>query len=184
MGRGEPRSDEALLRAADTDPDAFAAFYARYERPVVAFFVRATGSGELAADLAAEVFAEALGSAGRFDPALGGGAGWLFGIAKHVLGRSRERGRVEARARIRLGMPVLALDDEAIARIEAAGEDPRALQLLAELPPGQRRALTARVLEERDYTEIAGELECSENVVRKRVSRGLATLRVRLKESP
>jgi RNA polymerase sigma-70 factor (ECF subfamily) len=38
------------------------------------------------------------------------------------------------------------------------------------------------VLEERPYSEIAGELSCSELVVRKRVSRGLARMREQLKE--
>jgi RNA polymerase sigma factor (sigma-70 family) len=97
-----------------------------------------------------------------------------------LLARSRERGRVENQARIRLGLPPLALDDELIARIEAAGGDERALTLLARLPDDQRNALKARVLDERGYDEIASELQCSESVVRKRVSRGLAALRTRL----
>lgn len=172
-------SDEVLLARTPGDGRAFAEFYRRWERPVAGFFVRAVGSGEVAADLTAEVFAEALSSAGRFDPARGRAAAWLFGIARHLLARSRERGRVENQARVRLGLPPLALDDELIARIEAAGDD-RALGLLAGLPEDQRRALQARVLNEQGYDEIAAELQCSESVVRKRVSRGLAALRTRL----
>ncbi|MGO9763978.1 MAG: sigma factor-like helix-turn-helix DNA-binding protein [Solirubrobacteraceae bacterium] len=38
-------------------------------------------------------------------------------------------------------------------------------------------ALRARILDERDYAQIARELRCSEAVVRKRVSRALRTLR-------
>jgi len=182
MAATDGRSDEALLSSALEDEGAFAAFYARYERPVAAFFVRAAGSGELAADLTAEVFAQALGSSDRYNPALGSGSAWLFGIARNVLARSRERGRVEDRARKRLGMPPLALDDETIARIEAAGSDQRTLELLHELPADQREAVTARVIQERGYGEIALELRCSESVVRKRVSRALATLRARMKE--
>ena len=45
------------------------------------------------------------------------------------------------------------------------------------LPPDQREALRLRVLDERDYAEIARELECSEAVVRQRVSRATRTLR-------
>ena len=172
-------SDETLLARTPGDVEAFAAFYRRWERPVAGFFVRAVGSGEVAADLTAETFAEALSSAGRFDPARGEAAAWLFGIARHLLARSRERGRVENRARVRLGLPVLALDDELIARIEAAGED-RALGLLAGLSEDQRRALQARVLDDQGYGEIAAQLRCSESVVRKRVSRGLAVLRTRI----
>ncbi len=184
MAVADRRSDEMLLAQAFADANAFAVFYRRYERPVAGFFVRATGSGELAADLTAETFAEALGSAKRYDPQLGTAAAWLFGIARNVLARSRERGRVQDEARRRLGMPVLALDDDTIERIEAATSDTRALELVEQLPSDQRAALTARVLEERDYGEIAREMHCSESVVRKRVSRGLATLRTRLKERP
>src|SRR6202035_495572 len=172
-------SDEGLLARTPSDAQAFAEFYRRWERPVAGFFVRAVGTGDVAADLTAEVFAEALSSASRFDPARGEAAAWLFGIARHLLARSRERGRVEDEARLRLGMPLLALDDELIARIEAAGED-RALGLMDGLPEDQRSALQARVLDEQGYDEIAAELQCSESVVRKRVSRGLAAIRTRL----
>jgi RNA polymerase sigma factor (sigma-70 family) len=175
-------SDEQLLAAATEDDEAFATLYARYERPLATFFVRATGSGELAADLTAETFAQALSSIQRYDPALGAAGAWLFGIARNILARSREKGRVENRARRALGMGVLALDDEMIERIEALAGDQQALQLLAELPDDQRVAVTARVVHERDYAEIAAELSCSESVARKRVSRGLATLRAHWKE--
>ena len=49
----------------------------------------------------------------------------------------------------------------------------------------QRDAVRSHILEERGYEEIATDLECSQAVVRQRVSRGLQTLRVRFdKESP
>ena len=54
--------------------------------------------------------------------------------------------------------------------------------LLDGLPPDQRDAVRARVLDQDDYAEIATRLECSQSVVRKRVSRGLATLRAQMEE--
>ncbi|MGH2930562.1 MAG: sigma factor-like helix-turn-helix DNA-binding protein, partial [Solirubrobacteraceae bacterium] len=44
-------------------------------------------------------------------------------------------------------------------------------------PTDERAAVRARVIEEREYGEIARSLGCSEMVIRKRVSRGLARLR-------
>jgi DNA-directed RNA polymerase specialized sigma24 family protein len=41
----------------------------------------------------------------------------------------------------------------------------------------------ARVIEERPYEEIASELRCSESVVRKRVSRGVQSIRARIREA-
>jgi len=52
-------SDDDLLRSARREPDAFAAFYARHERMILAFFVGRVGNSEVAADLAAETFAAA-----------------------------------------------------------------------------------------------------------------------------
>ena len=107
-------SDEDLLVASVRDEEAFAAFYRRYAKPLAGFFLRRTGNAELAADLTAETFAAALASRRRFDPSKGPAASWLYGIARHTLARALEHGRVEDRARRRLGMAPLALDDEAI----------------------------------------------------------------------
>jgi RNA polymerase sigma factor (sigma-70 family) len=177
------RSDEDLLVGARNDDEAFGVFYRRYEAPVLGYLVRAVGRGDVAADLAAEVFAELVLSLDRFDPEAGSGSGWLFGIARNVLARARARGRVEDRARRRLGLPVLGLPDETIERIESSAADGHALELLQGLPDAQRVAVHARVVQELGYEQIAGELRCSPSVVRKRVSRGLASLRSMLKES-
>ena len=81
-------------------------------------------------------------------------------------------------------MAPLSLTDEAIERVEAlAAADATAALLeegLAALPADQRDAGLARVLDEREYAEIATTARTSESVVRKRVSRGLAGLRSRL----
>ena len=51
---------------------------------------------------------------------------------------------------------------------------------LASMSAAEREAVCARVVDERDYDEIAGALGCSESVVRQRVSRGLSRARRRL----
>ena len=73
-------------------------------------------------------------------------------------------------------MQPIQLDEEAIEILEKIASAP-ALELLETLPAGQREAIQAHYLDERGYPEIAEELHCSESVVRKRVSRGLAALR-------
>jgi RNA polymerase sigma-70 factor (ECF subfamily) len=181
MTESDRRDERALLQAARSDAQAFAAFYRAFERPLLGFFMRATARPELAADLTAETFARALESLDAYDPERGRPDQWLFGIARNVLGSSYRQGRVESSARERLGLPRLALDDhtsETIARL-SEGEE-QAMVALACLPEQQRHAIDARVVHERDYEEIAVELECSEAVVRQRVSRGLRTLRARL----
>jgi RNA polymerase sigma factor (sigma-70 family) len=177
-------SDEQLLSRTPGDPQAFGTFYRRHERAMLAFFLRATRSAELAADLTAETFAVALGSLDSYRAERGAPGGWLFGIAKHLLSRSLERGRVENRARRRLGLPPLALGDDAIERIEAvASLNGTATALMEELPPEMRDAIAARVIDEEDYGELAARLRCSPSVARKRVSRGLARLRKQMEGS-
>lgn len=175
-------TDEELL--ADAAPGragpSFAAFYERHERALLAYFRRRVATPEVAADLAAETFAQALASRRRFKGrGDGSGAAWLYGIAAHVLARSVRRGRVEVRARHRLGLPPCALDDAALTAIDQLAGD--ATAALEALPPDQREAVWARVVGEREYPEIAAELQCSEAAARQRVSRGLAALRRELR---
>lgn len=184
--RWSEASDEALLRATRSDPDAFAELYDRYEAPLVGYLLRRTGNVEVAVDLAGESFAAALAAAHRFRPAAGRtAAAWLFTIAQNTLRDSLRRGRVEARARRRIGIrEAVQYGEDELERIEAlAGQTDWAARLLASLPEDQREAVRKRVLEERSYREIAGELKTSELVIRKRVSRGLASMRQRLEET-
>jgi RNA polymerase sigma factor (sigma-70 family) len=172
-------ADHVLLATVPSDPDAFGTFYRRHENRVLRYFLRRGATSELAADLTAEVFAAALVAAGRFEPG-GPAEAWLYGIARRTLAASRRRGRVEARARARLGMAPVELTDESLERVLALEAQDAAVRALDGLSSLERAAVEARVIEERDYEDIAAELRCSEAVVRQRVSRGLARLRRQL----
>jgi RNA polymerase sigma-70 factor (ECF subfamily) len=170
-------SDDDLLAATLDRPEAFGEFYARHEAAILGFMLRRTGEPELAADLAAETFAAALVSVGRFRPGPAPAAAWLYGIARHVLLRSLKRRRVEDRARRRLAMPALTLTDDLLERIERIGGDERVEDMLRQLTAAQAQAIRAHVLDDVPYARIAAHMRCSESVVRQRVSRGLAVLR-------
>jgi RNA polymerase sigma factor (sigma-70 family) len=130
-------------------------------------------------------FAAVLLSAGRYADQRESATPWALGIARNKLLMSFRRGRVEARARHRLGFQAVALEDADLERIEevALGEDGRLVALVDDLPEDERFAVRSRVLEGRPYQEIAGQLRCSELVIRKRVSRGLARMREQLRNS-
>ena len=178
-------SDAELLRAiAAGDGAAFSVFYRRYVPAVLAYLIRETRDRELAADLTAEVFAAVLIGAARYRADGASAMPWVIGIARNKLRMSFRRGSVEVRARRALGFEALALEDHDLEAIEAIADSAGgpAGQLFAQLPEEERRAVRARVIDERPYGEIAAELGCSEMVVRKRVSRGLARLRERMGE--
>jgi RNA polymerase sigma factor (sigma-70 family) len=169
---------DAELLASDA-PEAFGSFYRRHARELLGHLMRLTRDPDVAADLMAETFAAALSSRAAFDPARGSARGWLFGIAHNKLADYRRRGSAELRALTRLGMERIELSVEDRQEIESlAGIS--AAELVDELPRNQRAAVAARVLEEREYGDMARELAVSEQTVRKRVSRGLLELRRRL----
>jgi RNA polymerase sigma factor (sigma-70 family) len=175
----DERTDEELLAAVDREPELFGVFYRRHVAALLGYFLRRTRDPELAADLTAETFAGALDGLRKFDARRGPAVAWLYGIARRQVTYALRRGAVEDRARRRLGMAPLDLTDEALERIVATAGDV-ATGALEALPADQREAVRARILDDRDYADIARTTRTSEAVVRKRVSRGLAGLRSRV----
>jgi RNA polymerase sigma factor (sigma-70 family) len=149
----------------------------------LAFFARRTRDPELTADLTAETFAAALAGRRRYRREAGPAGAWLFGIASKKLADAQRRGYADRHARRRLGLERLEVTDDDIARIDALAA-PEATVLVERLAPDQRAAVKAHVVEGREYGEIARELQTTELVVRKRVSRGLAVLRGRIGSRP
>jgi RNA polymerase sigma-70 factor (ECF subfamily) len=183
MGTDE-RTDERLLAATRRDPAAFGVVYERHAPAVLAYLRSRTRSTELALDLTAEVFAAALQAAHRFRPGEAPVRAWLFGIANHKLYDSHRRARTADEALQRLGIasPDLSQDDleEVDRRLSEQAEGELAMRLVAGLPPEQRAAVLARVVDERDYAELAAQFETTETNVRARVSRGLRRVGLRM----
>jgi RNA polymerase sigma-70 factor, ECF subfamily len=178
-------SDDSGLVAhsAEGDRAAFAALYRAYLPLILRWCLRATGDRELAADLSSEVFAQALIRCDRYSPTEGTVGAWLLGIAANKLRESRRRARIEDSARRRLGLEPSVFTDADVELVdELVGMNERLQALIQSLPADQRDALVARIVEERPYDEIAGRLQCSNSLVRQRVSRGLRTLRSDLEE--
>ena len=173
------RSDRELLQASRDGDDGFDAFFRRHRKAVLAFHAQRVREPELAADLTAETFAAALLAVhDRARPLPEMPVAWLFTIAHRKLIDSYRRGQVEDDARRRLALEPLVLEDADIERIgEIANDTDVIAELARQLPADQFQALRARILDERDYADIASELGCSRAVVRMRVSRALNTLR-------
>jgi RNA polymerase sigma factor (sigma-70 family) len=174
-----PVTDAELYRQAAADGNAFGELYDRYERPLLAFFMREVRNAELAADLTAETFA-ALLVARRSDKQIDEPRAWLYGTGRRKLIDAYRAGVVDDRMRRRLGLERLVLDDAALHEIESLDSTLHAE--LDALPDEQRDAVRARVIDERSYEEMARAIGCSQAVARKRVSRGLSLLRRRLQE--
>ena len=182
----DERTDAQLLLASRTDPEVFTALYRRHAEALLRYFARRTLDPEAAAELTAETFAQAFASRTSYRDQGVDGVAWLYGVARHQLGRFFRGGRVDAAARHRLGMPERSIPPEDFDRIEElvdfAPIREALVEILADLPDGQRDALRLRILESREYPEVARELSCTEVNARQRVSRGLRTLAIQLQE--
>lgn len=185
----DPPTDVALLRAARSDPAAFEAFYARWAAPLHAWLRDRAGDPEVANDLTAETFAQALLGLGRFrGERPESGAAWLWGIARNLLHQHFRTSRLEARARERLAIPVHGYDtgtwDDVEARATAAQRARELADAMDSLSAPQRRAVELRVIADLDFGAVAQGLDCNEPAARMRVSRALGTLRSRLQGHP
>jgi RNA polymerase sigma-70 factor (ECF subfamily) len=177
------QSDAMLLAKSAKNPDAFAAFYRRHSRGVLAYLVRACGDRELALDLTSEVFAAALIASHRYRADRGPAPAWLFGIARNKVARARRDHARADSARKRLGVPALNFTDAALERVEDILDAQRSGVSggLADLSAQEREAVVARVVDERGYDDLALATGSSQAAIRQRVSRGLAKLSQRAK---
>jgi len=182
----EERTDTQLLIASRTEPEAFTELYRRHAEDLLRYFARRTLDPETAAELTAETFAEAFASRATYRDQGVNGVAWLYGIARHRLGRFFRSGRVDAAARRKLGMPERDLPSEDYERIEDLIDFVPIREALAEaletLSPDQREAMRLRVIDGLGYAEVAERLECTEQNARQRVSRGLKKLALLLQE--
>jgi RNA polymerase sigma-70 factor (ECF subfamily) len=169
--------DELLARTAD-DREAFGELYDRHVRAVLGELRRSGLPTDEALDLTAEVFAAALLASRRYRPGEAPARAWLLGIARNKLAHRHRRAAVETAARRKLGMARLTYSDEALERVEELLDAEARLYTngTGALPPAERDAVVARVIEERDYDEIAAASGATPAAIRQRVSRGLAKL--------
>jgi RNA polymerase sigma factor (sigma-70 family) len=171
--------DAVLLRSGDAND--FGRFYERHVAAVVSFLGPRVRGADVVLDLTAETFARAFERRRQYNPARGPGVAWVLVIARNLLIDSIRRSKVLDESRRRLGVAPIAVDDAQLELIDSRSRvDLRAV--LRGLPADQREAIIRRFLLEESYPGIAQRLSCSEQVVRKRVSRGLASARQAVEE--
>ncbi|MEV4419416.1 sigma-70 family RNA polymerase sigma factor [Patulibacter sp. NPDC049589] len=176
----QPASPDARATAGHPgDPHAIVALYDEHVGAVVSHLHRLCRDPELAADITAETFAAVLAGTARFPAGSPSVRAWLLTVARNKLVDAQRRGGAERRARDRLGIrePLVAHDDHdaLVARIDAAGSG-RLSALVDGLPPAERQAVRAVVLDELDPRAVAREHDISVPTLRRRVARGLARL--------
>lgn len=168
-------TDERLLiEAAQRDPSRFAALYeANFER-VYAFVVGRVHDRDVAQDVTAEVFHQALANLPRFQWRGVPFSAWLVRIAANTIADRWQRTNREQE-----------LPPEELAEPGTDGELERRtmlFKLVDALPEDQRTVIVRRFVEQRSIREIARELGRSEGAVKQLQFRALQSMRAQLKE--
>jgi RNA polymerase sigma-70 factor (ECF subfamily) len=180
----QPADQELLRQLARGNEAAFRALYGRYQGPLYRFVLHMSGNSATAEEVTQEVFMLLIAKPRGYEPEKGSVAGYLFGIARNLARRIRQRSRLD-----------LAIDDESF---DGASEPALAsdLDILAELStaellevlrkavlalPEQYREVVALCdLEELSYADAAAILECSSGTVASRLHRARAMLKTKL----
>jgi RNA polymerase sigma-70 factor (ECF subfamily) len=156
-------------------------WYAAHGPALFGYLARRVGR-ELAEDLTAQVFVEAIESWPRFDPELGTPRTWLFAIATNL---ARSHVRKEQRALdvlARTGRDPLDIDPMRATegRLLAEHEWPRVADALRRLTPVDREVLLLHCFGELDYAEIGRTLGLPVGTVASKMNRIRRKLRSRL----
>jgi RNA polymerase sigma-70 factor, ECF subfamily len=184
----EPTDEGLLAEVVAGNEEAFVQLYRRKQPGIYRFALHMSGNPTVAEDVTQEVFMAIIRDAGRFDPARGALAGFLFGIARNHL---RKRWEQEQRF---VGFdgdpddlaPVASSNGNGAGRHADDRYGDEAMQRLkraiATLPENYREALVLCDLQEMSYEEAAAMLECPVGTVRSRLHRARALLTEKLRD--
>lgn len=155
--------------------------FALHRDDLLRWFARRTADAEVALDLVAETFAQAVRNRRRCRASNDHErAAWLYAIARHQLASYHRRGYAEQRAVRKLGLERPPFTEALLREVEArAGLDDvreRLAAALSTLTAETRAAVELRVVDELSYAEVAAQLGIAETAARTRVSRGLTRM--------
>ncbi len=169
-------SDNAAVTDDDVPgaTDAVRVLFVAHAVDLHAYASRRVGR-DLADDVVAETFRQAIESWERYDPEQGSTRGWLFGIATNLLRRHwrTERRRLAALRRSGGETSVTAVDPSAGVddRLDADARVTRVLDAVTDLDPEDRDLLTLVSWERMPHAEVAEVLAIPVGTVRSRLYR-------------
>jgi RNA polymerase sigma factor (sigma-70 family) len=184
----EPTDQELLAATAAGDGEAFAVFWRRHTKAVMALGIHRCATSEDVADLVADTFLAAFRAAGRYRAETATATPWLLGIAARVASNQQRalarRLRVGRRA---AGEPPRFTGEEyeaVEAAIDAARQAPHVQDALRTMSARDRKVLELVAYAQLSPSEAALALGISANAARLRLARARNRLRERLPLDP
>lgn len=154
-------------------PITFAEIIDRHQAEIWRYLIGLTGNRADAEDLFQDVFMRAFVAFARLRPGSNHRA-WLYKIATNV---SSNHGRKVRRRREEPLDEAWAFGERPDDSVDRVERTRRVRGAVMELPPKQRAAIIQRKLLGFDYSDIAGNLGCSETAARANVYQALRRLR-------
>jgi RNA polymerase sigma-70 factor, ECF subfamily len=172
---------EVIALARTGDADAWGQIYKKFAGPVYGFFVHQVRDPEVAEDLTAGVFVEAIQAASRFSGTLAALRSWIFRIARNdLIDYWRHARRVQSEAIEDVDDADLAraipVDDPADTAISSVNRS-RLLAVVNRLSPEQKQVVLLRLSADLSSAEIAKLMGKSEGAIKALQYRALAVLR-------
>jgi len=175
-----PETDDALFaRMRNGQEAAFVALYRRRQGAIYRYVLHMSRTPAVAEDIVQEVFLALLREGCGYDPDRGTLSGYLFGIARKLLLRNIERGRVDVPLEADAedaAMPELAVTDNVLEDLTHREGIEALRRAIGTLPRRYREVVVLCDLEEVDYADAAVVLGCPIGTVRSRLHRARALL--------
>ena len=171
---------ELLDRARQGDEAAFAQIFSRHQRAIYRYAAHMCGR-DAADDVVQETFLVVLRGVTGYDPDRSPVAGYLFGIARHLVLKRLARTRASAAESLDEQPVDLCHDGESVldelTRREAIEAVRGAVQ---SLPPVYREVIVLCEIEGIDYATAASVMQCPIGTIRSRLHRARALLAAKL----
>jgi RNA polymerase sigma-70 factor, ECF subfamily len=174
---------ELLSRITQGDPNALAALYDEFERPVYGLLIGILKDTDDAEDVMQEVFAQVWKKADSYQPILGSPKNWILKIAHNMaINYLRSRAGRHSRDRVSIeevqNSPSLEpLQSEVVGLTEEIAYLNKALQAL---PVEQSYLISLAFMQGLSHSEIAEQTAIPLGTVKTRIRTGLSNLRSHL----
>jgi RNA polymerase sigma-70 factor (ECF subfamily) len=169
--------EPTLVRAAQTDAQAFGTLYDRYVQRIYRYCYYRTSSASDAEDLTAQIFLAALEALPRYRQD-GHFAAWLFSIARRKVADFHRRA---PHTQVTLDDSLLPpIHNELAVEVERSQRRERLLKQVQALAEEERELIHLRYVAELSFAEMARTLQRKEEAVKKSLYRLLARLKQEL----
>ena len=170
---------DLLLLIQNGDEQAFLRLYQARQAAIYRFALHMSGSPFIAEDITQEVFLALIRDSRGYDPEKGSLSGYLFGIARKLVLRSLERGRLDIAINEQedeRGFPDLSSSSDPLAELTHRETIENLRRAVLALPRRYREVVLLCDIEEVDYADAAAALGCPIGTVRSRLHRARALL--------